>query len=66
MTTKTREHITWTTQSEIKFIKGLCAWGIRELDRKELLKKYRKTVYQRDNWGGVDPDEIIAFLDGIN
>jgi len=63
MTTR-REHQTWTTQSEIGFLKGLGSWGIRPRNKEELLKKYRKTVYRRYDWVGVDPDEVIAFLDG--
>ena len=60
--------MSWTTGTEINFIKGL-GMGLFAKDsskvklrsRKEMLKQYLKSTNLRADWADIDPKIVIAF-----
>ena len=58
----------WTTRSEINFIKGLGMWSsenhaVKDAGRAELLRRYLQSAKHRTNWGAVDKDQVIKFAE---
>ena len=48
------------TESENRFIDGLGNWNPDNLrNRMELLKKYLEAAENREDWAGIDKDEIL-------
>ena len=45
---------TWSTKSELTFIKGLGTWTDKKQSRLGLLKKYQNTIHLRSKWGNID------------
>ena len=58
-----RDYAGWATKSELKFLKGLGTFSTVETSRKELLRRYRKTMHLKTYWGIVDREEIREYLD---
>jgi len=57
-------HGSWGTDSEIEFIKKLGNHrGCAELSRKELLTNYIHAARNRNNWGPVKSDQVIAYAE---
>jgi hypothetical protein len=54
----------WTTQDEIDFLRriGTHRTGKNVLPRRELLRKYRRSIAQRSYWGAVDRQLIENYL----
>jgi len=63
--------ISWATESEKNFIDGLGVFvleskrcrddpGKRRLD---LLLNYRKSIFGRKIWEGIEPGEILLYID---
>ena len=64
-----RNDDTWTTDAEIKFIRGMGTGIFRdkgqlsECGRPALLRRYREALKKRENWGAMDKQTVIAFLE---
>ena len=57
-----RDYAGWATKSELKFLKGLGTFSTVHTSRKELLRRYKKTMHLK-SWGVVDEEEIKKYLD---
>ena len=59
------ERPSWTTGTEINFLKGLGTHGkpdrASRLHRAELLANYISAAQTRDRWDGIDRDQAIEF-----
>ena len=44
----------WTTHREIEWLGGLKC--------NDLLRKYLETMHKRDDWGGIDPEYVEAWI----
>ena len=53
---------TWTTKSELTFIKGLGTWAERKQNRLGLLKKYQNTLNLRTKWGSIDDVDVYEYI----
>ena len=65
---KERKHASWTTKNEIDFIKKIGTGSfstisrkVKSTSRRKLLKGYINGCKLRDNWEGIDKDQIIAY-----
>ena len=59
------EKPSWTTRTEINFLKGLGSFGNPEratrVPRSELLARYIQAAETRDRWDGIDKKKAIEF-----
>lgn len=53
---------TWSTKSELTFIKGLGTWTDKKQSRLGLLKKYRNTIDLRTKWGSINDIDVRECL----
>ena len=66
---KPRNLIPYTTQNELRFIKGIGS-HVRDrsfyLDRSRLkiLKSYRRSLDKREVWGDLDKEILLQFVEG--
>ena len=58
----------WTTKTEINFIKGLgmgvfaiASSRVKLKSRKEMLLGYLEGTELRENWADIDKKEVVAF-----
>jgi hypothetical protein len=56
---------TWTTKSELTFIKGLGTWTDKKKNRLGLLKKYQNTINLRSKWGSIDDVDVREYVDKL-
>jgi hypothetical protein len=56
---------TWTTKSELTFIKGLGTWTDKKQSRLGLLKKYQNTIHLRSKWGTIDDVDVHEYIDKL-
>lgn len=54
--------IRWTTEDEVRFLKGLGTWRVSLGNREKLLQRYKASIRQRKNWDTVKPEAIKEFL----
>ena len=63
----TTSHFCHGTKAEIWFLKRLGRWtcseGVQDLGRVELLKRYRKAMPLRVDWGKIDTEKVEAWLE---
>ena len=59
------DHSSWGTDKELKFLAGLGTWSTLKRPRIELLKKYRKSMKLRDDWGPIDKGLVEDYLRAI-
>ena len=54
----------WTTQDELEYLKrlGMHSFGGMKYKRKYLLLEYLKTMWKRNNWGGIDPEIVRSQI----
>ena len=66
---KPRNLIPYTTQNELRFVKGIGS-HVRDksfyLDRSrlEILRSYRRSLDKREVWGDLDKEVILQFVEG--
>ena len=66
---KPRNLIPYTTQNELRFIKGIGS-HVRDksfyLDRSrlEILRSYRRSLDKREVWGDIEKEIILRFVEG--
>ena len=55
----------WRTPQDIEFLAGLGSHtrGRILVSRPELLRRYRRAMKKRTDWGGIDPKQIREYLD---
>ena len=64
-----RTQQTWTTGDEIMYIKNIGRTRIGSMlngfmvTRKDALDGYKKSIARRKNWGQVNKEQIINFLE---
>ena len=57
----------YTTNSELEFINGLGTFSeCHDIDRLELLKRYKKACDKRFQWMGIDNSVTMAHLDQLS
>ena len=66
MTEKESKYESWTTRSEINFIKGLGTFArkdraVERRTRGELLALYIAAAHKRVNWDAIDKNAVIQF-----
>jgi len=63
---KAQDKARWTTKDELSFLKGLGTFHVdgkkNPKPRLPLLKKYKKTIGCRSDWGDMDKEIILAFV----
>lgn len=63
-----RTDLHWGTKSEINFLRGLGQWSTSVNNRKQLLRKYLKSMKKRYYWGNIDVEavekEVLRLLNG--
>lgn len=56
---------TWDTQAEINYISKIGQFCNTKFSKKQLLRKYRKALNRRVNWGKLHKKQIIEHLDTL-
>ena len=57
---------TYNTQDELDFVKGIGTFrvvGKKKYTRRQLLEFYRETMEKRLDWGKIDKNAIVEYLD---
>ena len=62
--TKQAKDLCWTTDHEKRFINrlGSLSEAGRKFSKAYLLEQYKKSFVKRGDWGGIDSDDILAYL----
>jgi hypothetical protein len=55
----------WSTLHEKRFINRLGSYGMTRKTRLELLRGYAESIAGRDNWDGIDPQEIADHVQAL-
>ena len=58
-----RDDTYWATKNELRFLEGLGTFSTVETSRKELLRRYKKTMHLKSNWGTVNSEKIKRYLE---